>query len=344
MTPEWLWYDGSWPARAARGLLAPAEGAWRGAVAMRNALYDRGALRARDAGIPVLAVGNIMVGGTGKTPVAAHLAGELRRRGARPAVVLRGVGADETVVHRLLNPEAVVVADPDRHGAVLEAQRLGADIAVLDDGFQHRRLRRDADIVLVDAERWGLTRHCIPAGPLREPWTALRRATGVLVTQKSADSEAADRVRKDLRDRGVHQVGLARLLLDAVHAMGLGDEARPAADLSTLAGLRVLAVSGVGNPAAWEAQLRPRVGDLASRRYADHHAFGPRDMPDLLSRAATADAVVCTLKDAVKLGPLWPRNGPRLLYVSQRVELAAQDGGDWVSGLLDALSTARRQR
>jgi tetraacyldisaccharide 4'-kinase len=339
MTADWLWYDRGRLASLARLLLAPAEGLWRVAARARNALFDRGTLAAHPPAMPVISVGNLTVGGTGKTPVAAYLAGELLQRGARPAVVLRGYGDDEVDVHRRLNPTVVVVADADRVRAVGRALRDGADVAVLDDGFQHRRLQRTADLVLVEAERWGLTRRCLPAGPFREPVSALRRATAVLVTQKVATAETAERVAGEIRASGVSRVGIARFRLDGVHAALPGSASLPEASLTTLGGLRVLAVSGVGNPDAWERQLAGLVSSLDSARYPDHHAFTMREVAALADRGSGVDAVICTLKDAVKLGRLWPRNGPRLLYVSQRVEVVT--GGEWLARLLDTIVTAR---
>ncbi|HEX5971196.1 MAG TPA: tetraacyldisaccharide 4'-kinase, partial [Gemmatimonadaceae bacterium] len=137
--PERVWYDRSLASRLARGALAPAGWLYAGATTVRNRLYDAGVLRSRAPSLPVLAVGNLSVGGTGKTPVAAWAAARLLEAGAHPAIVLRGYGGDEPLVHQQLNPAAVVVADADRLRGVDRARAAGADCAILDDAFQHRR-------------------------------------------------------------------------------------------------------------------------------------------------------------------------------------------------------------
>src|SRR5690348_7442624 len=133
-----------------------------------------------DPVLPTLSVGNVTVGGTGKTPVAAWIAAELIDRGARPAIVLRGYGDDEPLVHARLNPDVPVIVAPDRLEGIARAAASGADVAVLDDAFQHRRAQRTADIVLVSAERWTRTPRLLPAGPWRESLRALRRTSMIL--------------------------------------------------------------------------------------------------------------------------------------------------------------------
>src|SRR5215203_5981946 len=173
---ERLWYGESPGARLGRAALWPAEQIYAAAVRLRGAMYGHGLLEVTNAPVPVLAVGNVSVGGTGKTPIAAWAVAQLRERGGRPAVVLRGYGGDEPLVHRALNPDALVVCDPDRVRGARTAHAEGADCVVLDDAFQHRRLARTADWVLVSAERFERTGRLLPAGPLRESWRELERA------------------------------------------------------------------------------------------------------------------------------------------------------------------------
>ncbi|MBW8771569.1 MAG: tetraacyldisaccharide 4'-kinase, partial [Gemmatimonadetes bacterium] len=151
---ERIWFDGSAPARAARLVLAPPSWLYASIVRMRGALYDRNLLlHVHRAALPVLSIGNLSVGGTGKTPLAAWAAKRLLASGATPAVLLRGYGDDEPLVHAALNPDVPVIADPDRVAGARKALAAGADCAILDDGFQHRRLARVADWVLVSAEQ-----------------------------------------------------------------------------------------------------------------------------------------------------------------------------------------------
>src|SRR4051812_46970228 len=163
---ERVWYGDSPGAKLGRAALWPAEHLYAAAVRLRGAMYDRGLLGITEAPVPVLSVGNLTVGGTGKTPVAAWAVARLRERGAHPAVVLRGYGDDEPLVHERLNPGTTVVRDADRVRGSRTAHAIGADCVVLDDAFQHRRIARTADWVLVSAERVARTTHVLPAGPL----------------------------------------------------------------------------------------------------------------------------------------------------------------------------------
>ena len=130
--------------------LTPLSWIFSTAVAVKNVLYDIGLLRARKLALPAVSVGNLSVGGTGKTPVSAWVAAELARRGARPAIVLRGYGDDEVLVHRALNPGVPVIVDADRVRGAATAKAQGATVVVLDDAFQHRRAARDADSATPD--------------------------------------------------------------------------------------------------------------------------------------------------------------------------------------------------
>ena len=180
MPPNERWLEAAWgdhaTGRAVRTLLAPAEWAYRAAIAARNAAYDHGWATSAVLPLPALSIGNISVGGTGKTPVAAWMAERLHTAGETPGIVLRGYGDDEADVHAMLNPSLVVIADADRVAGARAAHSRGCDVLVLDDAFQHRRARRDVDVVLASADvPW--TTHCLPAGPLREPWASMQRPT-----------------------------------------------------------------------------------------------------------------------------------------------------------------------
>jgi len=315
---ERLWYGDSPGARLGRVALWPAARVYSAAVRLRGAMYDRGLLASEVAPVPVLAVGNVSVGGTGKTPLAAWAVAQLRERGAHPAVVLRGYGGDEPLVHETLNPGTPVVRDADRVRGARTAHAAGADCVVLDDAFQHRRLARTADWVLVAAERFSRTTRVLPTGPLREPLDALARADVAIVTRKIASVAEADAVAE--RIESVARIGAAIVHLAPSALVDARDGT--ARGLDALRDARVLAVAAVGEPEAFFAQLRT----LGARRvdavpFRDHHAFTGADVAQLVHAAATADAVVCTLKDAVKLAPQWPAGGVPLWYVSQRAEV-----------------------
>jgi tetraacyldisaccharide 4'-kinase len=314
----WLWEGRGVAPASARALLAPVELLFRAGVAARGALYDAGIARSVEPSIATVAVGNLTVGGTGKTPIAAWVTGELAGLGARPAIVLRGYGEDEPLVHAVLNPHVPVVVSPDRVAGVREAERRGADVAVLDDAFQHRRLRRAVDLVLVSAEHFTGHARLLPSGPYREPLHALRRASGVIVTRKAASAAEAGHV-ADTLQRLVPGVPAAVAALSHDGLRQADGTARRA--LSDLRGRRVLAIAAVGDPASFFAQLAAAGASVDPASFRDHHRFAEHDVVALAPRAARADLVVCTLKDAVKLAPLWGRAASALWYVSQRVTL-----------------------
>ncbi|MDE3152989.1 MAG: tetraacyldisaccharide 4'-kinase [Gemmatimonadota bacterium] len=309
-----IWFGRGPLAGAARTALWPAAAAYRAATALRNRRYDRGASAVERGPIPAVAVGNLTVGGTGKTPVAAWLAAELAARGARPAIVLRGYGADEPLVHERLNPGVPVVVSPDRVAGVLRAASLGATAAVLDDAFQHRRAARVADLVLISAER-GLTgARLLPAGPYRELPAALRRATLVVVTRKTASAEHAEAVLRDA-ERYAGKPGAVMSLLPGALIPVAGGDPVP---LGALAGRTVLLATGVGEPDLVASQLSAAGAEVRLRAFADHHAFTDAELAALAGEARGAEYAVCTLKDAVKIGARWPGPAP-LWYVSQTV-------------------------
>jgi tetraacyldisaccharide 4'-kinase len=330
-----LWEDDSLGWRAARAALIPAELLFDVGTALRSTLYSSGVLTSHPTPVPAIAVGNLTVGGTGKTPIAAHLARRLVELGARPAIVLRGYGNDEPLVHRALNPDVRVVVAADRVVGTHQAYRDGCDVVVLDDAFQHRRVQRVADVVLISADApWDKRRHVLPAGPWRERLTAARRATLVVVTRKAASHERASHVADDVARAAGVQTAIVHLV--ASNLREAGDDS--VAEIDELRGESVLAISGIGDRGAFHAQLEEHGATVVGEAFRDHHRFTPADAADLAAKATRYDRAVCTLKDAVKLRPLWPPGTP-LWYVSQRVDV--ERGG----GALDAvLTTALRAR
>ncbi len=325
----WLWYGDGVLAGTARALLWPLE--WLFGALSATA----GARKARTAGhtaVPTVSVGNLTVGGTGKTPVAAWFAERLAALGFSPAILLRGYGGDEPLVHARLNPSVPVLVDPVRRRSGKRALAQGATALVLDDAFQHRQMPRDVDVVLVSADSWDGRVRLLPAGPFRESLSALRRAHLVLVTRKAVSGARALEVAQAVRAAaGRVPVAVAYLAPDRL-VPWRGGGAEP---VSALRGERIVAVSGVGAPAAFAAQLRAAGAEVQAMPYPDHHAFSPADVRAIVQRAAGADRVVCTLKDAVKLGPHWPPEVQGLWYLSQAVLWEA--GSEGVEALLDRL-------
>lgn len=336
---ERIWRGEDAAAVLGRAALAPAEALYAGVVALRGAMYGTGLLRSHDLALPSVSVGNLSVGGTGKTPVAAWIAAQLIGRGARPAIVLRGYGDDEPLVHATLNASVPVIVSPDRVRGVDRASVVGADVAVLDDAFQHRRARRSADIVLVSADSWPRRVRLLPAGPWREPLRALRRASLAIVTRKAASSKDAAVVAAAIGEAAPGlPTAVIHLEADALRGAGHPGE-RP---LASLAGQDVQAIAAIGDPRPFLAQLEAAGARVQPALFADHHAYTVADAERMALEGARADLSVCTLKDAVKLAHLWPRAAAPLWYVSQRVTV--ERGGAAVASLLDTLVAARHPR
>ncbi len=310
-----------------RTLLLPLSWPYQLAVVLRNRHYDRNPAISRRAGVPVISIGNITVGGTGKTPLVVQVVRGLRELGRRPAILTRGYGrraggqADEVLVFRdELGPEQAVVVNPDRHAGALEAVSAhGADCLVLDDGMQHRRLHRDLELVLVDAlDPWG-GGHLLPAGRLREPLAELKRADVFIITRANqVPPEALHGLIEQLKQHADREVWCAD-----IEARGLRQVAGGTLALEDLAYRAIQPVSGLGNPVTFERLAGQVAGHtLKPLRYPDHHPYGSSDADDIVSRAgdAGADLVLTTLKDWVKLAPLWPAEG--LPLAALEVELA----------------------
>lgn len=294
-------------AATARLALSAGGAAYRVGTAARNLGYDRGWLDARRAAVPVVSVGNLTLGGTGKTPMVEYVARWYRQRGVRVAVLSRGYrreGAvnDEALVLEENLPDVPHLQDRDRvRMAGVAVEELGSELLVLDDGFQHRRLARDLDVVLLDAlDPFGLGR-VFPRGLLREPVGALRRADLVVVSR--ADLVTGETLRA-IRARAERAAGprpwiLARHAPRDLDAPGLEPES-----VSTLKDRRVAAFCGIGNPDGFRRTIGPLCGALLGlRTYPDHHAYDAADVADLArwARALGADLALTTQKDSVKL-------------------------------------------
>ena len=333
---ERLWRGDDALSRLARVVLAPLAGAFRVATAARGWMYDHSILRVARSAIPVVSIGNLSVGGTGKTPFAAWIASELARRGGQPAVVLRGYGGDEPLVHARLNPGIPVLIEPRRAEGVRRAVELGASVAILDDAFQHRSAARAADVALVAAEQWQRSVRLLPAGPWREPLSALRRASLAVITRKTADDSAVDSLASAIRNAapGIPQ---------AVVRFSLGEFRSAARDavvdsqpLSVLQHRPVTAIAGIADSGAFFRQLSDKGAIVTGHRFPDHHRFSASDIAHILDDLPPGDTlVVCTLKDAVKLASMWPASGPSLWYVSQALEV--ESGGEAIEKLLSDL-------
>ena len=322
----WVW-GASTPAAAAAGLaLAPLEKAFAAGAAVRNRRYDTGRLSVRSVEVPVVSVGNLAVGGSGKTPMAAWFAAWFLRRGVTPGIVTNGYGLDEVLLHRQWNPGAPVAADGHRARAVAAVVERGAQVVILDDGFQHRALARDLDLVLVAVEHPTPVR-LLPRGPYREPEGALARAGGVIVTRRIASFRAARR-----RARALEAAHGVRSALVSLAFSRWSDLAGAPASAPTGS---ALLLSGIARPWEFHGLLQREIPgmDMESMIFGDHHHYSAADIA-AIARRARRRQVVTTAKDAVKLQRLGEHGvDVRVLHL----EVVVERGGRWLEGALREL-------
>ncbi len=312
------------------------------AIARRNAAFDRGR-GVVEFDRPTVSIGNLSVGGTGKTPTVGWLIRLLRQHGRHPCIAMRGYGAagghsDEARLHAQDFPDVPVVAQPNRTEGLLDlfASPKGEpiDTVVLDDGFQHRRIARCFDLVLIDARKDPWADHLLPRGWLREPPASLARASAVLLTH--APDPKASHVRA-LRDRvlSVVQVPVACASHEwselTLHPGGVSP-------VSWLRGKRVLACSAIGSPDVFLSQVRTATGrDVEALTLRDHDAFHRQTVANLLRRAKGLDAVVVTAKDWTKLERTPAASWPCPVAVPQLALRFSGGEAELVEAILDAV-------
>lgn len=306
-------------------------------VALRHWAFDLGLLRSVHAGVPTVSVGGLEAGGSGKTPVTGFVLRALRSAGRAPGLLTRGYGRGHAELRLRRAGEAPRVVDLGDEATMLVSQgidvpvaavprrrlgaqtlvELGCDCLVLDDGFSHRALARDVDIVVVRAEAPHGKARMLPWGTLREPLASLSRAH--LVWWQTKTLQAPQSVPERLRELAPKAQWVHGRLRPA------GVWGRAGEPLDVRVG-RWLAATGIAWPEDFFARLQADgVTLLETWRYADHHAFSAADAAHLCERcqALGADGVVVTDKDAVKLLPLWPQDAPELARQSVRVEVVS---------------------
>ncbi len=299
------------------------------AIGVRNFAFDRRWFEVCNVAAPVISLGNLTAGGTGKTPVAAFLAQQLQGQGLRPGIVSRGYrrlndeANDEQLMLQQLVPGIPQVLNRDRvAGAKTAIADHGCDVILLDDGFQHRRLKRDLDLVLIDATRpWGFG-HLLPRGLLREPLSSLRRADVILVTRcDQVSASELDAIHAELfRWRGTAECVMVRFAPRRLR--NAAGDVRP---LSELSAQRCLPFCGIGNPDGFRRTLAELKVFDALTIFPDHHHYQPGDFQRLaqFAEAAHADCFVTTQKDLVKI----PQAD-----IAQRPVWAIEIGAEIVSG------------
>jgi tetraacyldisaccharide 4'-kinase len=284
-------------------LLFPVSLVFRLLVALRRGAFRLGLLRSTRLPVPVIVVGNITVGGSGKTPLVIALAAALASRGHHPGIISRGYGGRTTLPREVRadddptqsGDEPLLLArksgcpvwtgrDRGAAGAALLAAHPDCDLLLLDDGLQHYALARDFEVAVEDARGYG-NGFMLPAGPLREPVGRKVDARVINVGHSAQQSGAAF---------GAHEGACFAMQLQTRRLYRLDQPARDVAPAS-LAGLRLHAVAGIGNPARFFAQLAAAGLAFVPHAFADHHAYSEGDL-----RFADCDAVLMTEKDAVK--------------------------------------------
>ncbi len=291
----------------ARAALAAAACPYAAAMKLRRWAYGKSLLKSKAVDVPVICVGNITTGGTGKTPMVAWLVEHLKAKGLTPAILTRGYKAtegksDEAELLKKLTGVNVVV-NADRIAGARAAIDAGADVLVMDDGFQHRRLRRDLDIVLIDATNPFGFGWCLPRGLLREPMSAMADASAVVITRADrVDAQAIDAIEKR-----ISRYAPQAIVCHAAHtAESFIDSDGDAHHLDSLAGKDVFAFCGIANPNPFFAGLGDLGVNIAGEHSLPDHV---RYCPDLidglnkLARNCSAGALVTTEKDATKLDP-----------------------------------------
>jgi tetraacyldisaccharide 4'-kinase len=291
-----------------RAAAAAAEVPVRWYVVRKNQAYDSGRRQAIHVQSPVVSVGNLTVGGTGKTPLVEWIARWFAQQQQRVTLISRGYRSsgkpanDEALELAWKLPEVPHLQNPDRVAAAREAiERFPGSVLLLDDAFQHRRIRRDLDIVLLDAlVPFGYER-LIPRGLLREPVEGLRRAQ-VVVLSRANLVEASSR--EAIRDR-IAQIAPQAAWAEAIHApQAIVSHSRQQEPLDSLAGKRVAAFCGIGNPAGFRRTLEALgVRLVAWHEFPDHCPYNAAHLSTIeqIVREHRPDVIVCTLKDLVKI-------------------------------------------
>jgi tetraacyldisaccharide 4'-kinase len=351
------WLRDAWDRKGGRGklywlALLPLSSVYRLIVAVRNSLFSVGWLKAKSLDRPVISVGNLTVGGTGKTPTCIWLAQELQKRGVCSAILSRGyrrsqaggvivrpqnegavfsgdaneiaaAGDEPFMMARLYRQTVAVGKDRWRAARQLLTERR-ADVFILDDGFQHRQLKRDLDLLLLGSDTSGTV---LPAGPFREPLACARRADYLLVTGGDARWRAV-----------LDGLDGTPLFFGSLRPIGLGCiEANRWVEypLSVLFNSRILAVAGIANPESFYRTLHEAGGEIADTiAYEDHHAYSSRDWQEINRAGRNVDLIVTTEKDLVKLGRF---PFPRGKFLALRVAMQVEDGEKLIDQVLERL-------
>ncbi|TDO94792.1 lipid-A-disaccharide kinase [Halanaerobium saccharolyticum] len=293
---------------------------------IRSVLYQNNILKKKEAGVPVISIGNITTGGTGKTPFTAFLAEELKSE-YKIAIISRGYGASRDVEEPFLiknddqlyanaaeagdelfmlarsSDQLIFIRSANRYQGTKLAEECGAELILLDDGFQHYQLKRNVDIVLIDAEEPFSNNRVLPAGLLREPFTALKRADLFLLNRsENVDLSRIKELKKSLNTLNPFNKGIFRAETRLDNCVSVASQEKESLDF--LKEKKVFAFSGIGSPEAFKKSIETAGAKLVSYRiFKDHYNYQKEDLLTLLDQysASQADLILTTEKDAVKL-------------------------------------------
>jgi tetraacyldisaccharide 4'-kinase len=349
-----------WERRGIRGkflwaILLPLSLFYGLGMQLRNLLFRWGWLKSLRLPRPVISIGNLTVGGTGKTPTCLWLARELQERGWRVGILSRGYRRQErkSLILRpqegglAIKEEDVLKAGDEplmmarlygqnvgigKNRSEAAAELLGAteiDVFILDDGFQHRRLKRDVDLLLLGAETSGWM---LPAGPFREPRKNLRRSNLILVT-------AAQSAWNDIIPKG-RAAGSYSASLRAVSLVGFNSERLKEYPLSWLYRSKILTVSGVADPSGLYRIIHEYDGEIVNTlEFPDHHFYTTSDWQEINRMGRLVDLIVTTEKDIVKL-QRFPFSKDKLMAL--RVAMAVENGSGLVDAVIERIQPSRR--
>ncbi|HTR82324.1 MAG TPA: tetraacyldisaccharide 4'-kinase [Bacteroidota bacterium] len=335
--------------------LAPISWLYGAGIAFRNLFFDVKIFQTEHLDIPVISVGNITAGGTGKTPLVELIAKHLMRKHVRPAVVSRGYkrtssgllevadgtrlkasaqeAGDEAYQLALRLPNVPIVVDEERvRGAMHAAQKLRAEVIILDDGFQHRSLHRDLDIVLIDASRPPFGMRMIPAGLRREPLSSLARAGAVVITRTSVGANSGH-LREHISSFTKAPVFTSSYRIVAFRRA----KTRFSVDLNTVKGKHAVAFCGIGNPDNFRTtldELGVRIDAMIA--FDDHRSYSPADARRIVAEQQkhNAEFVITTEKDVVRCATLSEFENLPLFYVE--IETVIHELNEWEK-LIDSI-------
>ena len=327
-----------WTATMLRTALAIAAKIYSSIIRLRNLLYDKNILKTHRSKTVVISIGNITLGGTGKTPLVVWLCNYLHQQNLSCAVLTRGYKThtkrntksneppntitDETAVLSENCPQAEIIVDPDRvAGAAKAIEKFGARVLIMDDGFQHRRLARDLDIVTIDATQPFGYEKIFPAGLLREPLTSLRRADAVVITR-------CDQIREsELREieNKLRAVNPGILIAQSIHAaVNIESADNTETAVERLKGSKIYAFCGIGNPNAFFNTIEASGAEITgSKVYNDHYQYSQACLADIYTQAklAGAELILTTQKDWTKIKHLKPdKKDIQLAYLAVEIK------------------------